>query len=513
MSRIKLTSFVIMCVLVITILPNVLAETSCATNEVALLGDSLTVGWGKEFVKACGDEPINYAVEGATTEDMLAQVSSISPTVRTLIILGGTNDIANGIDVTEVENNLEAIYQLATDQGITVIAVTLPPYNKASEADKNDKIKQVNEWIKNQEGYNVAQVIDSYNLLLGVEPCMHPTYGGSCDNVHPNAKGYQAMSDKVLSEAFGYSTSTEPSFVLPPSVQEGLNEAGTPAELAVSQKVPKNLPQRWKEIDETWQKISSFVGGDGVGLVWDNSLGDWNWRIFDEVYFTLTYAPVSTTTAAGKVFKPSAGGDEYNELIQQAAQALGMEASLIKAFMKYESQFNPNAKSEGNCKGLMQVCPSSWDKCFNSLSTQYSLKEDMFDPKTSIFVGTCVLKGKLAGVSGCGINVESEDRVKCVIAAYNAGEGLINSAAKAVGAPATWSAVNTKLQDESFVKQNPKYNTPWFDAKVCKGHPDVTRRACKFMKINSYVNSVYNMYLSYKTYGLGGTGTSASVSK
>ncbi|MBI4983078.1 transglycosylase SLT domain-containing protein [Candidatus Woesearchaeota archaeon] len=510
MRRTKLTSFVIMLMLVVTILPNVLAETSCATNEVALLGDSLTVGWGKEFIKACGNEPINYAIEGATTGEMLAKVNSISPTVRTLIVLGGTNDINNDVGTIEITNNLGAIYLAVRENGVErVVAITIPPFNKKDMPEKNFVVGAVNEWIRNQEGYSVDQVIDFYSLLVGVAPCMHPTYGGSCDNVHPNAKGYQAMSDKVLNEVFGYSIAPSQIPILPPSVPSGY-EAAEP-ELAVSQKVPKNLPQRWKEIDETWIRVGPYVGGIGNGFVWDNSLGDWNWRNFEEVYFTLTYAPAPT--AVGKVYKPSPGGNEYNELIQQAAQALEIEAPLIKALMKYESQFNPTATSEGNCKGLMQVCSGSWDGCFNSLSTQYSLKNDPYDPKSSIFVGTCVLKSKLAGVSGCGINAESEDRVKCVIAAYNAGEGLINSAAKDVGAPATWSAVNQKLQDENFVKQNPKYNTPWFNAEVCKGHPGVTRRACKFMKINSYVNSVYNMYLSYKTYGLSGTGTSASVSK
>ncbi len=507
MRKTKLTSFVIMLVLVVTILPNVLAETSCATNEVAMLGDSLTVGWGKEFLKACGDEPINYAVEGATTGEMLAKVGSISPMVRTLIVLGGTNDIASGIGTTEIKDNLGAIYLAAKENGVEkVIAITIPPFNKISMPEKNYPVGIVNEWIRNQEGYSVDQVVDFYSLLVGAAPCMNPAYANSCDNVHPNAKGYQVMSDKVLAEAFEISSPVvEQPFVLPPSVQEGLSEAGTPAEQVVSQKVPKNMPSRWKEIDDTWQKISPYVGGDGEGYVWDNSLGDWNWRNFNEVYFTLTYGPAPTTTATGKVSKPSPGGNEYNELIQQAADTFGVEAALIKGLMKYESTFVPTKVSSTGCKGLMQVC--DWGEHYEKIGAKYGLVNDWLDPKANIFIGAYILKGKLDSVSGCGASANSEDRNKCVIAAYNAGQGLINAAAKAVGAPATWSAVNNQLQDEEFTKAYGYSGEKW-NVEVKAG---VTKRAQKFANINNYVIKVYNMYLSYKTYGLKVEGAAASV--
>ncbi len=504
MLKTKWALLVVVLALVVTILPSMLAEISCATNEVALLGDSLTVGWGKEFVKACGDEPINYAVEGATTGEMLAQVSSISPTVRTLIILGGTNDIANGIGTTEIKDNLGAIYLAAKDNGVeTVVAVTISPFNKKNMPEKNYPVGNVNEWIFKQEGYSVDQVVDFYTLLVGSAPCMNSAYANSCDNVHPNTKGYQAMSDKVLNEVFGYSTSTGQPVVLPPLLQEGLSEAGTPPEQAVSQRVPKNLPQRWKEIDETWQKISPYVGGIGNGFVWDNSLGAWNWRNFDEVYFTLTYAPVPT--AVGKVYKPSPGGNEYNELIQEAANTFGVEAALVKALMKYESQFNPYKPSKTGAQGLMQV--TDWNDHYNKIGAKYGLVNNPLDSKSNIFIGTYILKTMLDSVSGCGVSATSEDRVKCVIAAYNAGQSPINAAAKAVGAPATWSAVNTKLQDEAFTKAH-GYDKPKWDVEVKAG---TTLRAEKFANINNYVLKVYNMYLSYKSYGLEVKGAAAST--
>jgi hypothetical protein len=491
-----------MLMIIVTFFPSVLAETSCATNEIALLGDSLTVGWGKEFVKACGDEPINYATEGATIEDMWEQIHNINPAVKTIIVLGGTNDIANGDSVDKIKINLEVLYAIAEGKGINIIAATLPPYNKASEAGRGGRVKQVNQWIMGEEGYRVDKVIDFYNLLLGVEPCMHPTYGGSCDNVHPNAKGYQAMSDKVLNEGFGYSVASPSLPVLPPGVPSGY-DASQP-ELAISQKVPKNLPQRWKEIDETWIKVGPYVGGIGNGFVWDNSLGDWNWRNFDEVYFTLTYGPAPAATAAGKVSKPSPGGNEYNELIQQAANAFGVEAALVKALMKYESSFNPYKPSKTGAKGLMQV--TDWNKHFDKIGATYGLVNNPLDSKSNIFIGTYILKEKLNSVSGCGASATSEDRVKCVIAAYNAGQSPINAAAKAVGAPATWSAVNTKLQDEELTK-NHGYDEPKWNVEVKAG---TTLRAEKFANINNYVIKVYNMYLSYKSYGLKVEGAAAS---
>ncbi|MBI4980284.1 transglycosylase SLT domain-containing protein [Candidatus Woesearchaeota archaeon] len=492
------------------------AASSCASDKIALLGDSLTVGWGALFVKACGNQPVSFAEEGISTELMLniSQTQIITQPFDTLIVLGGTNDIASGKSAEGVVSNLEAIYGLAKEQGIRVIVGTIPPYNNANELSKNDVVNNVNEWIKEQEGYSVDQVVDFYSLLVGAAPCMNPTYGGSCDNVHPNAKGYQAMSDKVLNEVFGEAISVEVSKEEEETEVEYDKEliGGAQVGAVGGQKVPKNLPQRWKEIDETWQKISPSVGGVGVGKVWDNSLGEWNWRNYDDVYFTTaTGAPTKGGVAQSVKLTP-----QQKEWVKQYAVQEGVEPQLALAIIGSESSGNPYAVSSTGCAGLMQLCGSSspddiikvqcsqkgappahqcnLDACHTktkgyvwceicSSSKNNCAQDDRYDPEKNIHAGVRIFKGKVDAVQSCKAG---SDLIKCQIAAYNAGQGVINAAAKKAGTNPTWEEVKTQLTVALFKEVSTTY-AGWSDAKVQS-------------KIDGlkgwYVDQIYNTYIS-----------------
>jgi lysophospholipase L1-like esterase len=198
------------------------AENPCGSNKIALLGDSITndqgtKSWGNEFKKLCGNLPVNFAHSGKRTDWMLSrlkgEVDDSSPYTSGkilgqgythLIVLGGTNDITAGWDTITTISNLEQIYSIAKQNDISVIAGTITPYNVASYPEGNEKVKEINEWIKSQYQLgNIDGVIDFYSLLLGTEPCMDPGYKSSCDNVHPNSVGYQAMANKAITELFG----------------------------------------------------------------------------------------------------------------------------------------------------------------------------------------------------------------------------------------------------------------------------------------------------------------------
>ncbi|MBT4110633.1 DUF218 domain-containing protein [Candidatus Woesearchaeota archaeon] len=190
---------------------SVLAD-SCNSNKIALLGDSITVGWGPQFIQSCGNQPINYAVSGKWTPWMLTKLKSeiLNKGYTHLIVLGGTNDISGGKSAPDVIANLEQIYFLARNNNIKVIAGTIPPYNKQNSVEKNNVVKEINVWIRTQKEIgNIGGVVDFYQLLVSQEPCMNSNYASSCGNVHPNTAGYQAMSNKVFSEVFGGQITTE----------------------------------------------------------------------------------------------------------------------------------------------------------------------------------------------------------------------------------------------------------------------------------------------------------------
>ena len=94
---------------------------------------------------------------------------------------------------------------------------------------------------------------------------------------------------------------------------------------------------------------------------------------------------------------------KYDGIIQKAAKQFGVEVTLIKAIIKAESSFNPNAISESGAQGLMQLMPDTAD----------DMKvDDPFDPEENIFGGTRYLSLLLK-------RFDQDKRL--AVAAYNVG--------------------------------------------------------------------------------------------
>jgi soluble lytic murein transglycosylase-like protein len=103
----------------------------------------------------------------------------------------------------------------------------------------------------------------------------------------------------------------------------------------------------------------------------------------------------------------SAIQQELEGIIQGQAKAQNMDASLIKAVVKAESGFNPNAVSSVGAQGLMQLMPGT----ANGLGVQ-----DSFNPSQNVAGGTKYLKNL----------VEKYHSVPLGLAAYNAGPGAVD---------------------------------------------------------------------------------------
>lgn len=106
---------------------------------------------------------------------------------------------------------------------------------------------------------------------------------------------------------------------------------------------------------------------------------------------------------------PSHGiNSPYDSIIQQAAQKYAVPPALIRAIIKVESDFNPNAVSRAGARGLMQIMPAH--DAAQGIT-------NVFDPQQNIFAGTRIFRDFY--------NLFNQDLEKA-LAAYNAGPNRVS---------------------------------------------------------------------------------------
>ena len=97
----------------------------------------------------------------------------------------------------------------------------------------------------------------------------------------------------------------------------------------------------------------------------------------------------------------------HTSIINSVARRHGVDAALIRAVIKVESNFNPEAVSPAGAIGLMQLLPAT--------AADYGVdsRAALFDPETNVVAGTLHLKRLL----------RKYKNISRALAAYNAGEG------------------------------------------------------------------------------------------
>ena len=108
----------------------------------------------------------------------------------------------------------------------------------------------------------------------------------------------------------------------------------------------------------------------------------------------------------------------YEELVAGYAGAYQLDPLLVYAFMRTESSFDPLAQSNVDARGLLQITEITFDWLKPRAGADPNLVfEDLYDPETSIFLGSYYISRCLARYGG---------DISTAAAAYHSGWGTVD---------------------------------------------------------------------------------------
>jgi lysophospholipase L1-like esterase len=161
-------------------------------TSIIAFGDSLTAGYGAQpgedyptrLAAILGIPIINAGVSGDTTDVALARIDTdvLARDPRIVIVGLGGNDFLRGVPIAATEANLRTIIHKIQAAGamVTLIGYRFPSLN----VNYGDMYERV---AKDERCLLVAGVLKG----IWTDPSL------KSDEIHPNARGYQLMAERI----------------------------------------------------------------------------------------------------------------------------------------------------------------------------------------------------------------------------------------------------------------------------------------------------------------------------
>ena len=170
----------------------------------------------------------------------------------------------------------------------------------------------------------------------------------------------------------------------------------------------------------------------------------------------------------------------FTEYVEYYAGKYGIDPMILYAFIRTESNFDPNVDSNADARGLMQIMPS--------VARQFDVPvEQIADPETNVWLANRLMS-TIQSMLRFPQGTSEKDRMSIVLACYNGGIGHVNDARRLARLngenPNSWEVVSRYLE----LKAQPEYYEN--DAVKCGKFTGVAQT-------RAYVNDVIGRYDTY----------------
>ncbi|TDW50457.1 lysophospholipase L1-like esterase [Curtobacterium sp. PhB42] len=170
-------------------------------TTIAVAGDSIPT-YAMLYSGGKLSKTVNAGISGNTTAQMLARVKSdvIAYKPAVCVVLGGTNDSATPVELTDFAANIAGIVLALRVAGIAPVLCTIPTINSTAQ---RAVIIRYNTWLRRYSAQQGIPLLDFYTLSVDPETGnLLQSAMGNTDGTHPGNIG-NALLGKYAADILG----------------------------------------------------------------------------------------------------------------------------------------------------------------------------------------------------------------------------------------------------------------------------------------------------------------------
>jgi len=172
----------------------------------------------------------------------------------------------------------------------------------------------------------------------------------------------------------------------------------------------------------------------------------------------------------------------YKDYINKYSKEYDVDPFLVAAIIKVESNYNKDAASQKDARGLMQIGPQTGIWASEELGIEGYSPESLFEPNVNIRIGIWYINI---------LKKEFNNDINLVLAAYNAGSGNVNKWLN----DKSYSSDGIKLDEIPFEETDEYLDKVKFNYKV------YSKLYTHYMEKPDSMNDLYtNVIISTRTY-------------